>query len=141
MAGRPSDYSPEIADNICELLAQGKSLVKICQDLDIGYTTVRQWLKAHEEFARNYTLAREDQGDYIADETMDIADDPTIPADEKRIRIDTRKWYAGKLKPKKYGDKTLLGSDPDNPLPASSATISVTPEAVKSIIQTVRDEF
>jgi hypothetical protein len=42
-----------------------------------------------------------------------------VPIGRSKIRIDTRKWIAAKLKPKKYGDRQLLGSDPENPLPAS----------------------
>jgi hypothetical protein len=33
-----------------------------------------------------------------------------------RLRIDTRKWLASKLKPKKYGDKLELGGDDNSPL-------------------------
>lgn len=29
--GRPSDYLPEVADDICALLASGESLVKVCK--------------------------------------------------------------------------------------------------------------
>lgn len=36
----------------------------------------------------------------------------------RKLQVDTRLRMAGKLAPKKYGDKTLVGSDPDNPLPA-----------------------
>jgi hypothetical protein len=73
--------------------------------------------------------AREAQADAIFDECLDIADDGSndfMGEDEKyngdavarsKLRVDTRKWMAGKLAPKKYGDKTLIGSDPDNPLP------------------------
>lgn len=32
-----------------------------------------------------------------------------------RLRVDARKWIASKLKPRKYGDKLELGTDPDAP--------------------------
>ena len=34
----------------------------------------------------------------------------------QRQRIDSRKWCASKLKPKKYGDRVSLAGDADNPL-------------------------
>lgn len=30
-AGRPSDYMPEVADDICSLLSSGESLLKVCK--------------------------------------------------------------------------------------------------------------
>ena len=44
----------------------------------------------------------------MLEEILEIADNPTLDAQEKRVRIDTRKWAMGKLKPKKYGDKQTL---------------------------------
>ena len=34
----------------------------------------------------------------------------------QRQRIDARKWTAAKLRPKKYGDRTLVSGDAENPL-------------------------
>lgn len=88
--------------------------------------TVYRWLahKDHEEFRQQYARARELQADTLADECLDIADDARNDWMEKlgpeeaqlyqlngehiqrsRLRIDQRKWMAGKLKPKVYGDK------------------------------------
>lgn len=129
-AGRPPIYSEELADAICERLSDGRSLRSICLDEDMpGQTTVFKWLASNEEFAKKYARAREAQADAIFDEMLDIADDGTndyMGDDEKyngdavarsKLRVDTRKWMASKLAPKKYGDKQLIGSDPDNPLP------------------------
>lgn len=89
------------------------------------------------EFVRKYIRAREVQADTIFDEILDIADDGSNDWMERRdgegnnlgwkengealqrsrLRVDARKWMAGKLSPRKYGEKTLIGSDPDNPLP------------------------
>ena len=128
--GRPSSFSDEIAIAICSRLASGESLRKICLDEAMpGQTTVYRWLMENEEFREQYACARELQADTLFDECQDIADDGSndyMGDDDKyngdavqrsKLRIDTRKWMAGKLRPKKYGDKTLIGSDPDNPLP------------------------
>lgn len=138
--GRPTDFTAEIADAICSRLVDGESLRSICRDDDMpGQTTVFRWLASNAPeflaFREQYTLAREGQADALFDEMLDIADDGTNDYVEKkrddgstyeafdsehvqrsRLRIDTRKWMAGKLKPKKYGDKTILGGDADNPI-------------------------
>jgi hypothetical protein len=51
-----------------------------------------------------------------------IADDETLDPNSRRIRVDTRKWIASKLKPKKYGDKIELGGDTNAPLIISWGT-------------------
>lgn len=128
--GRPSEFSQVVAEKICERLANAESLRKICLSDDMPcQTTVFKWLAQQPEFAKQYALAREAQADAIFDECLDIADDGSndyMGEDEKyngdavqrsRLRIDTRKWMAGKLRPTKYGEKILHGSDPENPLP------------------------
>lgn len=129
--GRPSILSEELAETICERLIDGKSLRTICCDQAMPSTgTICRWLANDKAFREQYERARDAQADTLADEILDIADDGSndyMGEDEKyngdavarsRLRVDARKWIASKLKPKKYGDKTLLGSDPENPLPA-----------------------
>lgn len=120
MAKKPS-YSPKIAQEICDQIASGKSLVKICKAKKIGYSTVMRWLDEYAEFREKYAQARDIQADYYADEIIDIADSRALHPDDKRIRVDARKWKAGKLRPKKYGDKIHQEhTGPDGkPLPAS----------------------
>jgi len=132
--GRPSIFTQEIADAICDKLADGESLRKICLADDMpGKATVFRWLATDKTFQDQYARAREAQADTLADEILDIADDGSndfMGDDEKyngdavqrsRLRVDARKWLAGKLRPKVYGDKTLIGSDPENPLPTGFA--------------------
>lgn len=124
--GRPSSYSEKIGDEICERISEGESLRKICLTPDMpNKATVFRWLAANETFRDQYVRAREVQADVLADEIIDIADGKRAEyesgeADVQRDRLamDARKWVAAKLKPKVYGDKQLIGSDPDNPLPS-----------------------
>lgn len=136
--GRPSEYTVAIADAICEALADGQSLRSICCAEGMpNRATVFRWLAANPEFSDQYARARDTQAEALADEILDIADDGSNDWMERRddqggnigwkengeamarskLRVDARKWVAAKLLPKKYGDKTLVGSDPDNPLP------------------------
>lgn len=124
-AGRPTIYSPKIVSIICANLSEGRSLAAMCREDENlpAKTTVYRWLFEHEEFRDLYTRARQDQADALADDMMDIADSATPEeANVARLRVDTRKWIASKMKPKRYGDSTLLkhGDNEGNPLPLSN---------------------
>lgn len=127
-------FSTEVFNAICERISQGESLRSICKDEDMpNVTTVCRWLSADEDedgtdgpLRKQYARAREAQADAIFDEILDIADDATNDWMERngqddegwrangehiqrsRLRIDARKWMAGKLKPKVYGEKLDL---------------------------------
>ena len=119
--GRHSEFTQEIADVICERIADGESLRSICKDEDMpNKATVFKWLAAQKEFSDQYARARESQAETMADEILAIADDgvnDTYLDDDgnertnhdviarSRLRVDARKWLASKLAPKKYGEK------------------------------------
>jgi len=120
--GRPTDYTSELADTICERLANGESLVTICKDDTMpSRTAVHEWLNEKspvfkQDFLNNYARAREDQADYKADEIEDIADkvlSGEVRPDAARVAIDAKKWTASKLRPKRYGDKIDMTSGGD----------------------------
>ncbi len=135
-AGKPSDYSQEVADIICERIADGESLRAICSEENMpNKATVFRWLSKHQEFSDQYARARDEQAETLFDEILDIADDGRndwmAAHDEyegfgwkengeairrSQMRIDARKWMAGKLKPKKYSDKHIVAGDPDSPV-------------------------
>jgi len=107
LAGRPTVYTEDLGDMICECISRKEPLAKICDNNEELPTprTVYRWLRLHQSFCHNYELAKEDQADFLVDEALQIADDPTIEPADKRIRVDTRKWVASKFKVKRYGDK------------------------------------
>jgi hypothetical protein len=130
--GRPTSFSQDVADVICERLAKPESLRSICDDDDMpSKTTVLRWLRQNEEFRTQYARAREDQADAFADEILDISDDgrrdyakdedgnEVVDHDHiqrSKLRVETRKWLMGKMAPKKYGDRLQLANDPDDPI-------------------------
>jgi hypothetical protein len=76
----------------------------------------------------------------MAEEILDIADDGSndwiereqdgrtvIVADHEHIqrsklRVDARKWLMAKMLPKKYGDRTTIAGDPENPVAVADVT-------------------
>lgn len=110
---RPLEFNEAVADAICERLADGESLRSICRDDEMpAKSTVFKWLGLIPAFADQYARARETQADSLADDIVDIADDKKLEPNDKRVRIDARKWLAGKLRPRAYGDKVaVVGGD------------------------------
>lgn len=110
--GRPSKYSDEMAETICEKIANGRSLRSICaEDGMPPMKTIYRWLEANEEFRHQYARARDKQADYFAEEIIEIADSAeaeSAAVSKAKLQIDARKWAASKIAPKKYGDKTEL---------------------------------
>lgn len=121
--GRPSIFSPALGAALCEAMANGLSLRKACELPGMPSTaTAIVWLAddAKAEFQAQYACAREARADYLAEELLEIADDSSgdtitdkdgnTRADSEfvarsRLRVDSRKWLASKMAPKKYGDK------------------------------------
>jgi hypothetical protein len=106
--GRPTDYTAEIAAEICDRIAGGEPLQAICNSSDTIPTpnTVRRWRDAHAEFRLMYAHAREDAGDAWAERALAAAmkADP-VTAAAARVKFDALRWYTSKLAPKVYGDK------------------------------------
>lgn len=99
-------YSQEVADTICELIAEGKSLRSICRQEEMpGKSEVFRWLAENSAFRDQYARAREAQADHFFDEIIEVADDISLDPQSRRVMVDARKWAAGKLRPKVYGEK------------------------------------
>lgn len=122
--GRPTVYTEELGDEICERLSDGQSLREICSDPDMpNRSTIYRWTSHVEGFSNQYTRAREEQARALVDDIVDIADNGSNDWMERnqggnvgwvtngealqrsRLRVDTRKWIASKIIPKIYGDK------------------------------------
>lgn len=110
--GRPSKFSQELAEKICEQIAHGKSLRAICAEDDMPSTsTVCKWLNENQDFSEQYARARDRQADYFFEEIIEISDSveaESASVAKARLQIDARKWAVSKLAPKKYGEKTEL---------------------------------
>lgn len=136
--GRPSEYTQEIATEICRRITEGESVRSISRDESMpSIATIYSWIGRNPEFLKQYEKAKEEQVETLADEMLEIADDARNDFVEKalksgesivvgdsemvnrsRLRVDTRKWIAERMKPKKYGPKSDLnvGGQKDNPL-------------------------
>jgi len=137
--GRPTDYSTDLANEICARIAEGESLRSICRCEGMpNIRSVMRWLGIHPEFSQQYARAREAQAESMFEEMLEIADDGSNDWVERtskdgetgdkvvdhehvsrsKLRVDTRKWMLARMAPKKYGDATniKLSGDAENPL-------------------------
>ena len=150
--GRPTAFNQDIADEICLRLSHGESLRSIVKDAHMpAQSTIYVWLLKIAPFAEQYTRAREEQAETMADEIVAIADEtpqtaPVFNKDGEQIdikldsayiqwqrqRIDARKWTASKLRPKKYGDRIVHAGDEDNPM-VVEANLGVFGELLKAM--------
>jgi hypothetical protein len=107
--GRPTKYTPELVHTICDRLAKGESLRKICADAGMpDLKSVRNWVFLYPDFFQQYAHAREAGADAIADLAIEAATLPIkgedVPA--ARLAFDARRWYVGKIS-KRYGDRVV----------------------------------
>lgn len=128
--GRPTVYTKELADTICEKIALGDSMRTVCKaDGMPAMSTIFRWLRDDKDFQEQYARACEERTEAFSEDILDIADDGTNDWMEinrngheswelngealqrSKLRVDTRKWIMSKMKPKKYGDKLDLTSD------------------------------
>lgn len=114
-------------------LSKGRPLTILCAgDGMPAVSTFYEWMEADTLLSGAIARAREQGFDAIAMEALAIADETsqdTVSTEtgdrpnsewitRSRLRVDTRLKLLAKWDPKRYGDKQLVGSDPDNPLPA-----------------------
>lgn len=137
--GRPTNYSVDIAAEICGRMSEGQSIKRIAADENMPCSsTIFVWLQKHNDFVEMYEVAAQNRAHLLAEESLEIADDGTNDWMERqstsekgggvntgwvlngehvqrsRLRVDTRKWFAARLNPRKYGDKvdaTISGGD------------------------------
>lgn len=134
--GRPSIYTTELADAICEHIANGRSLASFCAKDDApGYETVMRWLRedrrvdpedeGEEGFRAKYARAREEQADRHADHILDLSERMERARKDKLVdevaplvaAAHERKWLAGKMKPRVYGDRQQVEHSGDESKP------------------------
>lgn len=115
---KPVRYTNEIAKKILDRLEAGESLLSICRDDGMpSEAAVRKWAKK-EPFGSKYTRAREAGFRVLAEQIVDISDNPDTDQGavaRDRLRVDSRKWLLSKMLPKEFGDKLEVSGDADRP--------------------------
>ena len=107
--GRPSTYSPDVAEEICARVATGEDILSICSSEGMpSHTTLHRWREVRPEFRDAYTRARELSGEASEARIQKIMKDlraGDIDANAARVLLDAEKWLAAKRAPRTHGDK------------------------------------
>lgn len=110
--GRPTLKTPELLEEFCRRIAQGRSVANVCKDDDMPEDrSIWRWLSQDEEFSRDYARAIQSRAMHHADEITSIIQEVRqglLPPDAARVVIDGMKWTASRLLPKVYGDKQIV---------------------------------
>jgi hypothetical protein len=156
--GRPSKYTPEIAQQMCEMLSEGVPLREICRMDGFPYwRTVYLWMAKDENLSAHIARAREAGYDAMAEECLIIADNPQFGqkqtmTDEgtsttvedmlghRKLRIETRLKLLAKWNPKKYGDRVTHAGDPEAPLEVHSEALGVLSNVLKGLEKARQNE-
>jgi hypothetical protein len=103
---------------ICERLANCETLRAVAESIDVSLSSLRAYC---ELYPVDYARAFEHRADKLAEDMLAIADEDcvvvihegaevileldSVAVQRNRLRMDARKWLAGKMNSKKYGDK------------------------------------
>jgi hypothetical protein len=111
---RPTIYTMELGEAICERLAGGDSLRSICRDDEMpALSSVLLWVVdgKHAEFSEQYARARDANGQSHGDRVADLVDkviNGQLGPQEAKVAMDGLKWSAERMAPKSYGNKQQL---------------------------------
>jgi hypothetical protein len=122
MAGRPSKYTKELGDLVCEGISDGHSLVTVCKGDDMpSPAAVFCWMREHPEFEESFKKAQEERTELQNEMLLEIGDDavrmaelsiaPAAVVSAMKLKADNFKWVMSKMKPKKFGDKVDITTD------------------------------
>ena len=116
--GRPSNYTDEIADEICERMSEGESLLRICKDAHMpARRTVNGWLMddSFPIFSHNYGIAQAKREEVLFEEIVEIPDEfegieevSAAVVAAAKLRTDARKWVLARMNRSKYGERSAV---------------------------------
>jgi hypothetical protein len=120
-AGRPTKYNMQIANEICDAISSSElGLIHLVNAHEHwpDRSTIFLWRRTHPEFSDMYTKAKEEQCEVVVEYMQEVMSEPhhymtedgsyRVDVPMLRLKMDTMKWHAAKLKPKKFGDMKQL---------------------------------
>lgn len=107
--GRPTSYSKALAKQICQEVANGKTLTRVADELGIKLDCVFEWLQTHEDFSDDYEKSRQSWAKVIVDRTIDQSEhiDPA-EALAKKVRIGLVQWAAARYAPAQFSESKRI---------------------------------
>lgn len=124
--GRPTKYTKELAEKICNILSCSKvGVSEMCKaDPSLPHKdTLYEWKNRYKEFNEMWQIAKANQMEMLADEMLTIIFDEEkdlltdsdgrivqnhVNVARARLKMDGIKWNAAKLAPRIFGDKSQV---------------------------------
>lgn len=104
--GKPSKFTQQLADEICQRMSLGEPLAQICRDHHMpDPATVWRWQQTRADLSQAIARARIIGFDVIADECLAIVDNELEDPASRRVRTDVRLKLLAKWDPKRYGER------------------------------------
>jgi hypothetical protein len=162
--GAPTKYTPELAAKICDQVAAGGMLTKICEQPGMpSRKTVYEWQRADPDFRAAYARAREQWCEHYEEIVLELAfnESGDVHTDAKgrsfpnhakvardRLKVDTMKWFMSKWAPR-YADYKAMLNAQDQALevkftwlqPAPAPAIAPEPPKQLAYLPSVADEI
>lgn len=118
---RSLQYSQAYGDLILQKMCEGMTWRQICSMPAMpSYATICRWRAENPEFEDAITMALKMRADRYLDLIVDEAEESKLLAKEEvpamSLRIKTLQWLAEKHNPDKYGNRTKISGDKDQPL-------------------------
>jgi len=102
--GRPPKFNAEIAERICDRIAEGDTLRRICKDQEFPTRrTVQRWLRSEPDFAYQYALARACALDDECDEILEAIKDESKDLARCNAICEQQWKHLAMVWPSKYG--------------------------------------
>lgn len=106
------------AREVIERVRKTGALQPAVDELRMSRNTFLGWLEQDQDLADDYARAKRQGIDALVEDTLRIADEPpplsqfgTVDSGavaDKKVRIETRRWFAERLEPRKYGVKSAV---------------------------------
>lgn len=120
---RPSKYTPELVDKLCELVSNGMSATKSCDAVGLSMSTYSEWNRDKPEFTARIKRARSEG---IASLLS------TIQCAAKTGTWTAAAWLLERLEPETYGKQAATVPPEDGQLSAFIAGMNRIIEAGKT---------
>lgn len=102
-------FQGEKFKQILILISEGTALRDATKAVGIGNNTFYDWIENSADLRERYVTATDERATSLVEDMLKIADGTELEGVNKaKLQVDTRKWIASRLRPKKYGDLSQL---------------------------------
>ena len=118
-------FNEVVASMICQRIQEGETLLDICkphagtvnQKILPPYFVVAQWRRDHPEFDEQVKQSFKDRAEIFHGHALrqaELTDEDNASA--QKVLVDTYKWAAGIDDAERFGTKTKISGDAENPI-------------------------